>query len=214
MMKDTQQLIARSVGAGLAGYGVGTAIAMMASGSPGGDYSERDVRKYISFDHFWLAAGLWYVAALSAIGLLVAAIGLRSLPRSGGLLAALAQTGAAVSIAGAFVSGGIAVAAAEGGNSVRTGVPHPVVYTITEIGNLLAVCAPALCVGVAALVAARSVAMPAWLRAFTFVAGVCGILAPAFFTYFVFVLWTIVAGIAIIVQRAPRAVAEPAASVV
>jgi hypothetical protein len=33
-------------------------------------------------------------------------------------------------------------------------VPLPVFYTLTEIGNLIAVCGPALCMGVAALVLA------------------------------------------------------------
>jgi hypothetical protein len=46
------------------------------------------------------------------------------------------------------------------------------------------------------------------------VAGVCGILAPLFFTYFVFVLWTIVAGIALARARAPHQVSEPQASLV
>jgi hypothetical protein len=50
-------------------------------------------------------------------------------------------------------------------------------------------------VGVAALVLATRSTLPGWLRAFSAVAGLCGIFAPLFFTYFVFTLWTIVAGI-------------------
>lgn len=55
-------------------------------------------------------------------------------------------------------------------------------------------CAPALCVGVAAVVLAVRASFPGWLRVFSVLAGICGILAPFFFTYFIFVLWTLVAG--------------------
>jgi hypothetical protein len=37
--------------------------------------------------------------------------------------------------------------------------------------------------------------LPTWLRTFSAVAGVCGIFAPAFFTLFVFHLWTLVCGV-------------------
>jgi hypothetical protein len=105
---------------------------------------------------------------------------------------------------------------AEGGHAVQTGVPHPVIYTITEIGNLLAVCGPALTVGVGAvLVAARGAMSTGW-RVVTVLAGVCGVLAPLFFTLFAFVLWTVAAGIAMTVAagRAERTSVEPAASLV
>ncbi|HJQ43288.1 MAG TPA: hypothetical protein VJ831_09405 [Jatrophihabitantaceae bacterium] len=187
--------IPRSAGIGLAVYGLGTAIAFASSGTPGGNYDESAVTKYISFHHFWLAAGLWYLSALCALALLVVASGLRSQPRVGRFLAGLATTATSISVAGAFVSGGLAVAMAEGGTSVRNGVPHQTVYVIAEVGNLLAVCAPALCVGVAAIVlAVRSAVLPGWLRVFSIIAGICGVLAPFYFTYFVFVLWTVVAG--------------------
>jgi hypothetical protein len=205
--------IPRSAGLGLAGYGLGTTIAFAGSGSPGGDYEESAVTKYVSFGHFWVASGLWYLGALSALGLIVLAVGLRAQPGVGGILAGFATAGAALAIAGAFVSGGLAVAMAEGGTAVRAGVPHPVVYTLTEIGNLLAVCAPALCVGVAAIVLAlRTTALPGWLRGISVVAGICGVLAPFFFTYYVFVLWTVVAGIVIARRRsvpAPSRVPAP-----
>jgi hypothetical protein len=198
--------IPRSTGIGLAVYGLGTATAFQASGSPGGDYHESAVTTYISFHHFWLAAGLWYLGALSALGLVVVGLGLRSQPGVGGLLGSLASTGAAVGVAGAFVSGGLAVAMAEGGTAVRNGVPHPVVYTITEIGNLLAVCAPALCVGILAIVLAiRTATLPRWLRTFSVVAGICGALAPFFFTYFAFVAWTVIAGAFIAARSAAPA---------
>jgi len=54
-----------------------------------------------------------------------------------------------------------------------------------------------------------------WLRAFSVVAGLCGILAPFFFTYFVFVLWTIATGLTLLARRPSQAAAtEPAPSLV
>jgi hypothetical protein len=200
--------IPRSAGIGLAVYGLGTAIAFEASGSPGGDYRDSRVANYVSAHHFWLAAGVWYFGALCALGLLALGLGLRAQPGVGRLLGSLATTGAAISVAGAFVSGGLAAAMAEGGSVVRNGVSHQVVYTISEIGNLLAVCAPALCVGVLAIVlATRTATLPGWLRSLSVVAGICGVLAPFFFTYFVFVAWTVVAGAVIAGRNTARATA-------
>jgi hypothetical protein len=51
--------------------------------------------------------------------------------------------------------------------------------------------------------------MPCGLRVFTIVAGACGVLAPFLFTYFVFVLWTIVAGIGFAASRRPAPVVAP-----
>jgi hypothetical protein len=44
------------------------------------------------------------------------------------------------------------------------------------------------------------------------VAGVCGILAPAYFTFFVYLLWAVVLGITLVSRRAPALVStQPAA---
>ena len=76
-------------------------------------------------------------------------------------------------------------------------------------------CGPALCIGVAALVLAARGPLPGWLRIFSAAAGVCGILAPFFFTYFLFVLWTITAGIALaLTSPQPRITNEPQPSLV
>ena len=197
----------RATGIGLLVYGAGTTLAFTASGSPGGAYSEQTVANYISTGHLTIAATLWYLGAFSALALLVVATGVRQVPQIGGLLSRLATVGAALSVTGAFVSGGLAVAMAEGGVRVRTGVPHAVVYTITEIGNLLAVCAPALCLGVAALVCAARAPLPAWLRITAVLGGICGILAPLFFTYFVYIICTAISGIFAVARR-PRSSAR------
>ncbi len=203
--------ISRAAGVGLLVYGLGTTLGAAGTGSPGGDYEASMVRDYVASSHWLAAFGLWYVAALSAIGLVVAGAALRRLGGwLGDVLWGLAVAGTAASVVGAFVSGGLVVAMAEGGEAVQAGVPHPVVYTLTEIGNLLAVCAPALFVGVAAVLLAARVPMPRWLRVFSVVAGVCGVLAPLYFTYPVFLLWTVVVGIALLRSGARTTVPGPA----
>lgn len=203
-MEHTQS--ARTIGLGLAIYGLGNVVGFAASGSPGGNYANADVTHYISSDHFVTASACWYLVALSALGLVVAASALEHR-----LAAALMRLGAGCAVVGAFVSGGLAVAMREGGASVRTGVPHPVVYAITEIGNLVAVCAPALFVGAAALLLAAAGVMPRGLSWVTVVAGLFGILAPFFFTYFAFILWALVTGVvwAVRGRRGPGTTSRP-----
>jgi len=204
--------IPRTAGIGLLVYGLGTAAAFMGSGAPGGGYRDAAVGSYIASTHWVTAFALWYVGALAALGLVLLGNGLRALSGVGALLWGLAIAAAATSVTGAFVSGGIDVAMAEGGNAVGSGVPHPVVYALTEIGNLLAVCSPALFVGVGAIVLAARGHLTGWVRVVTVLAGVCGVLAPFFFTYFVYLLWVIAAGIALTAsrQRRPETAAEAA----
>ena len=212
--------ISRATGVGLVVYGVGTAVAFVASGSPGGDYEDRLVTDYIRQSHWAAAWTLWYVGALCALGLLVVGVGLHRLGGTlGELLRGLTIAATGVCVTGAFISGGLVVAMAEGGPAVRAGVPHEVTYTITEIGNLVAACAPALLVGVAALLLAARGPLPGWLRVFSVVGGVCGILAPFFFTYGVYLIWTVVAGVTWIVTgdrgaRASAPVRQPQESLV
>lgn len=193
--------IPRSAGVGLLVYGLGTAAAFMWSGAPGGEFTSSMVRDYLARGHWTIAFVLWYVSALSALGLVVVGGALRRTQLHGDTLWGLCVAAAATSVVGAFITGGVDVAMAEGGAAVRSGVSLPVIYTMTEIGNMLAVCAPALIVGVVALVLAARSTLPSWLRVFSVLAGVCGILAPLFFTYFVFTLWTVAAGITLALSR-------------
>jgi hypothetical protein len=188
--------VGRAAGFGLITYGLGTTIAFLTLGAPGGDYEDTLVPSYVAQSHWPVAFTIAYLGAISALGLFVFGNAMRKmLPRTGELLWGLSVAAVSVSAVGWFVDGGLVVAMAEGGHAVQAGVPDPVVYTVTEIGNLLAVCAPAFFIGVAALVLAIRADLPKWLRIFSVVAGVCGILAPGFFTFFVFVVWTLVFGV-------------------
>jgi hypothetical protein len=201
----------RAAGFGLVAYGIGTAGAFMSIGSPGGDYSDRMVADFVAPGHEAAAFVLAYVGAFAALGFLVFARWARTLLPSGGdLFWALTTAGVTSGVVGWFLVGGVAVAFAEGGG--LAGVPHPVVYLLTEISNLVAVCASAFLVGVAALVLAATAPLPRWLRVLTAIAGVCGILGPVFFPIFLFWIWTLVAGVWVLASQ-HRLVPAPAAAV-
>lgn len=196
----------RTAGLGLLAYGIATPAAFMAIGSPGGDYQDGAVATYMSSGHWLTAFVLAYVGAGATLGLLVFGRRMRhEVGRAGDLLWGLCVGATAVGVVGWFMVGGIAVAMAEGGQALTT-VPHPVVYLFSEVSNLVAVCASAFLVGVAALVLGARAALPAPLRVVSSVAGACGILAPLFFPVFLFWLWAIGTGayLAVIPARSSR----------
>jgi hypothetical protein len=185
----------RTAGLGLLAYGIGTPVAFMSINAPGGDYDDGVVTGYISSDHRVAAFALAYLGAFAALGLLPFAARMRSELRSGGdLFWGLSLAGSAASVIGWFLLGGIPVGFAEGGAAL-TGLPHDVVYALSELGILVLVGAGSFLVGAAAVVLASRAPLPAPLRVFTVVGGVCGLLGPFFFTLFVFWLWAIAFGV-------------------
>lgn len=181
----------RAAGLGLLAYGIGTPAAFTMIGSPGGDYQQDDVTAYISSGHAVTAFVLAYVGAFAAVGLLPFAGRMRSELRSGGnVLWGLSVAATATAVVGWFLVGGVAVAFAEGGSALEA-VPHQVVYLLTQMSNLVAVCASAFLVGIAALLLAARASLPAPLRVVTALAGVCGIVGALFFPIFLFWLWAI-----------------------
>ncbi|MDQ1617324.1 MAG: hypothetical protein QOJ60_3263 [Actinomycetota bacterium] len=184
----------RAAGLGLLAYGLLTSIAFTGIGSPGGDYEDKTIVSYMSSGHWAGAMVIAYLGAFASLGLLVFASRMRHELRSGGsVLWGLAVAGTAAGVVGWFLVGGISVSFAEGGSALST-LPHPVVYLVSEMSNLIAVCASAFFVGAAALVVAAKAALPRSLRIASYVAGVCGLFAAFFFPIFLFWLWAIAFG--------------------
>jgi len=181
----------RTAGLGLLAYGIGTPAAFMMIGAPGGDYEENVVTSYIAGDHRATAFALAYLGAFATLGLLPFASRLRTELRSGGdVFWGLVVGGAAASAIGWFLLGGIPVVFAEGGSALA-GLPHDVVYALSELGILVTVGASSFLVGVAAVLMAARAALPGALRVVCVVGGVCGVLAPFFFPLFLFWIWAI-----------------------
>jgi len=194
----------RAAGLGLLAYGLGTPAAFMAIGSPGGNYDDSQVAAYISRGHWATAFVLAYLGAFAALGLLAFGMRMREeLGSAGRTVWGLSVAATTAGVVGWFLVGGVAVAAAEGGSAVAT-VPHPVIYTLTEMSNLVAVCASAFLVGVTALVLAARARLSTALRVVTAIAGVCGVVGPVFFPIFLFWLWAIGFGIYLTATRSRR----------
>ena len=201
----------RTAGLGLLAYGIGTPVAFMTIGSPGGEYSDGTVTDYIASGHWAAAFVVAYLGAFAALGLVVFGHSIAwQVGRGAGLLRGLAVGGGVAGVVGWFLVGGIAVAFAEGGGAL-TAVPHPVVYLVSEMSNLVAVCASAFLAGAAAFVLASRADLPRWLRITSYIAGPCGMLAAFFFPLFLFWLWAIGCGAWAV--RAGARDAEPVAQV-
>ena len=194
----------RAAGLGLLAYGIGTFLTMALIGSPGGDYSSSGVARYVSAGHRTTAFVMAYVGAFAALGLLVFARRMRDeLGAIGRTVEGLAIAGTATAVTGWFVVGGVAVAAAEGGAAVQ-GVAHPVVYMLTEIGNLVAVCGASFFAGLIALVLAVRGPVPVPLRALLALAGVCGIVAPTYFPMAVYLIGILALAAWCLASRVPE----------
>lgn len=191
----------RKAGAGLVGYAVGTAGAFMAIGAPGGSYDDRTVADYMSSGHWAVGMALSYVGAFAALGLLLFAHRMRrEVGAAGDVLWGLMLAATAAGVIGWFLVGGISVSFAEGGSGVAA-VPHTVVYLISEMSNLIAVCASSFFIGAAAIVVAAKGDLPRRRRVVAYGAGVCGVLAAFFFPLFLLWLWAIVFGLRLMAQK-------------
>ena len=206
----------RTAGAALLIYAVATFAANTIIAAPGGTYSAKGVARYTSSGHYGIAFAAAYLGCLGAVALLPFVLGMRAeIGRLGDLAWGLGVAAATTGVIGWFIAGGVDVAMAEGGTVVKAGVTSPTVYALTEIGNLLSWCAPALFIGGVALLLSRAKSLPRWVRVFSAVAGVCGILAPFFFTYFIYLLWTLVLGLILVARHAtPTSAAQVQASLV
>lgn len=87
------------------------------------------------------------------------------------------------------------VAHSEGGHDIV--LPAPVTYLIGEIGVVMIFGSGAVLIGVALIAVAfgAGLVLPAWLRWLTVIAGVGAIAGPAFFPFFLLIVWGVAAGV-------------------
>src|SRR3954451_3172272 len=169
LLEDIMDISRRTAGLGLLAYAIGTPVAFMTINAPGGDYEDSIVTSYISSGHRVTALALAYVGAFAALGLLPFAARMRSELRIGGdLFWGLSVAGVAASVVGWFMLGGIPVVFAEGGTALA-GLPHDVVYALSEVSILVAVGASSFLVGAAGLVLALRGPLASPIRAVTVV---------------------------------------------
>jgi hypothetical protein len=201
----------RAAGLGLLAYGIVTPVALMISQPPGGDYVDSDIAKYISSGHRANSIALAFLAGIAAFGILVFANRMRHELRSGGdVLWGLAVTGTALSVIGWFLLGGMATAFAIGGESLASGVPHPVVYLVGLMSLMVGVVSSSFFVGIAAWVLAAKALLPGWLRIASYVGGLGGLLGVIYMPLFLLWLWAIVFSLWAVMAKASSTHGAPA----
>jgi hypothetical protein len=200
----------RAAGIAVLAYAVGTFVAMGNAG-PGGDFEDAGVTTWTSEAHRWGAFGVGYLGCFAALGLLVFTLGShhRVTGPAAEVYRSLGVIGTGLAMVGWWLSAGIAVALTEGGPDVRAGMSQPVVYSLSEMANLLAVCAPALCLGVMGWILAARGEQPRWLRVLGAVGGTGGVLAAFYFVIPLYLIWLVALGVWTL--RSARAEHEPVA---
>ena len=186
--------------AGLGGiaFGVLTFVAILVAAPPGGTYDANNVADYLAKGHRTAVFVSIYLMLIGLLGLVLLLTRLRD--STAGMLGSVFW-GAGVAAAAGFAVGWSVIVApplavAFGGNS-KVSIDPVVAYTLAETGWIILIGAGGILLGFAlvALMAASAAALPAWFRWFTLLAGVAGVAAVAFFPFFVVLLWSLVAGI-------------------
>jgi hypothetical protein len=184
----------RAAGLGLLAYAIGTPVAFIGVGAPGGNYDDNTVTNFISSSHLVTAIAMAFLGAFATLGLLPFASRMRSELRSGGdILWGLAVGAVAASVIGWFLVAGVPVVYAEGGKAV-TGLPHGVAFALGTLSSQIAATGGTFLVGAALLVLAARAPLPGAIRAVTIVGGVAGLLAGFYFPVVLFFLAAIVLG--------------------
>lgn len=199
-------------GVGALAFGVLLFVAMILANPPGGSFSAHDAAKYVEKGHRPLVIVSIYLAIAAASGLLALLARLREAIASPRVAQAFWGLGVA-SVAG-FVVGwalvaSLPIALAYGGHGVSS-TPQ-LTFILAECGWVLMYGAGGILLGVALIVfAATRVEAPAWFRWSTLVAGIAALAAPAWFPFFLVMIWAVVAGIWLLVAgREPAPSLQP-----
>jgi hypothetical protein len=197
-----------TVFAGVGGitFGTLTVVAVFVSNMPGSNYKASDVADYLAKGHRVAGIVAMYLGFLAVGGLICLLAHLRDVlgAEPGNARAASILWGTGLAAAASFaigwgVAGGQIIAHLEGGSGLS--IAPPVTHLIGELGVIFIFGSGSVLLGFSliALMLASRTALPKWLRWSTLLAGLCGIAGPAFFTFFLLLLWAIVTGVWLLV---------------
>jgi len=212
-----------SLVAGIGGiaFAVLSVLAVVIASPLGGTYKASDAADYIAKGHRTAVFVSVYLFVLGLLGLLCLLARLRDAvgARSDGVPAARIFWGASVAAVAGFAVGWALVVSAPlslayGGKSLV--IAPNLAYLFSEAGFVLIYGAGSILLGLALIVLVLSWngALPAWLRWATLVGGVAAVAGPAFFPFFLVLVWSLVAGISLVVAgrgKTPAGGAAPAA---
>lgn len=171
----------------------GATIAFLSSGSPGGTYSPGDAAAYTDPGGYLGPIASWTAAALAMLALPFFGYALRGIGGwAGEIIWGLSIAATAAGVTGAYFAGGFVVSLAEsGGTTIHDATPGTLVYTFSEMGNLLAATAPSFLLGAAGLVLAWKGGLPIWLRVITVIGGLCAMAEPWYFPIPGVIIWVL-----------------------
>jgi hypothetical protein len=209
-------------GIGAVAFGVLTVVALLVADPPGGTYGVSDTINYLAKGHRVALFISFYLGMLGVLGLVCLLAYLRE------AVAARAENEVAARIFWAVGLTAAASLAAGWGIAVGNGLAHvygghhllitpSVTYLVSEVGSVLifGVAPVLLGLGLIALMLSVPTVLPSWLRWVTVVGGLAGVLSPAFFPFFIMMLWALVLGVWILVsaQRLEAGTPRPATGV-
>jgi hypothetical protein len=187
-------------------FSILTFVALFVSNMPGSNYKASVVADYLAKGHRVAGIAAMYLGWLAIPGLICLLAHLRDLigdepgkARPASILWGTGLAAAASFAIGWGVAGGQIIAHLEGGSGLS--IAPPVTHLISEVGVIFIFGSGSALLGfglIALMLASRTV-LPAWLRWSTLVAGLCGIAGPAFFTFFLLLLWGIAMGVWLLV---------------
>ena len=174
-------------GVGALAFGILSWVAFIVANPPGGTYKASDVADYLAKGHRPAVFGSVYLMLLASVGLLLLLARLKDAIPAGGRASTFGSLSTAVVVA--WMAGWALVvtpstALAFSGGKLSTLDPT-VAYVLAEGGWALAYGAAGLLLGAALVTfAAGPVAVPAWVRWTTLVAGIASLAALAWFPFF------------------------------
>lgn len=198
----------RSAGISAIAFSLLFVAALMLVSPPGGQYSASDVRRFTASGHRPLVLVGVYAAIGASIALLSLVLQLRR-SVAPGWRELLVLGGGGLSVValpiGFAVSSAVPVGLMIGGGEA---IDPRVTYMFSQAGMAVVFGVALTCIGLALVAVAD--ALPGWLRAATYVGGVAGLLAFAWFPTALLLLWGLVAGVALVRLAPERDAAVPA----
>jgi hypothetical protein len=197
-------------GIGAVAFGVLTVVALLVADPPGGTYGVSDTITYLAKGHRVALFISFYLSMLGVLGLvcllgyLREAVAVRAENEvAARTFWAVGLTAAASLAAGWGIAVGNGLAHVYGGHDLL--IAPSVTYLVSEVGSVLifGVAPVLLGLGLIALMFSVPTVLPSWLRWVTVVGGLAGVLSPAFFPFFIMMLWALVLGVWILVSAQP-----------
>jgi hypothetical protein len=188
-------------GLGALAFGVLTILGLIVENAPGGSYSAKDVGDYVRSGHRPLVFLGAYLGALGIVGLVFLLARLRELiadESRARVFWGLGLAAAGALSAGIALTAAVPIAIGYGGNGVT--IAPAVTFVLSESGWVIMTGGCVLLGSGLLTFVASAVAIPAWMRWATAVAGLAAIAAAAWFPLALVILWSIAIGIWLLVR--------------